>query len=85
VHFIKPGQRLKIPGRGGTVPTAAGNRGRAETGDQLKVAYTVKPGDTPFGIARNHAMNLEEFLSLNGLAGVTKIFPGQHLWVWPRD
>lgn len=85
VHFIKPGQRLKIPGRGGTVPTAAGNRGRAETGDQPKVAYTVKPGDTPFGIARSHAMNLKEFLSLNGLAGVTKIFPGQQLWVWPRD
>jgi membrane-bound lytic murein transglycosylase D len=85
VHFIKPGQRLKIPGRGGAVPAAAASGGRAETGAGQKVAYTVKAGDTPFGIAKSHAMRLEEFLSLNGLAGKARIFPGQQLWVWPKD
>jgi membrane-bound lytic murein transglycosylase D len=85
VHFIKPGQRLKIPGRGAAVPSAAANGGSGDESAGGKFAYTVKPGDTLYGIAKSHAMALEDFLSLNGLEDAPKIFPGQQLWVLPRD
>ena len=85
VHFIKPGQRLKIPGRGAAVPSAAAG-GRSPDGcAEGKIAYSVKAGDTLYSIAKSHEMNLVEFLSLNGLEGAPKIFPGQQLWVLPRD
>jgi membrane-bound lytic murein transglycosylase D len=85
VHFIKPGQRLKIPGRGATVSSSgvAGTSGEGNAGG--KIAYTVKPGDTLYSIARNHAMDLEEFLNLNTIDDAAKIFPGQLLWLLPRD
>jgi membrane-bound lytic murein transglycosylase D len=85
VHFIKPGQRLKIPGRGAAVSSSAAAGRSPDDKTEKKIAYTVKGGDTLYGIAKSHAMNLEEFLSLNGLEGVPKIFPGQQLWVLPRD
>lgn len=85
VHFIKPGQRLKIPGRGAAVSSSAAAGRSPDDKAEKKIAYTVKGGDTLYSIAKSHAMNLEEFLSLNGLEGALKIFPGQQLWVLPRD
>jgi membrane-bound lytic murein transglycosylase D len=85
VHFIKPGQRLKIPGRGAVVPSTAAGGGSQDSNAGGKVAYTVKAGDTLYSIAKNFAMNLEEFLSLNGLEGASKIFPGQQLLVLSRN
>jgi membrane-bound lytic murein transglycosylase D len=85
VHFIKPGQRLKIPGRGAAVSSSAAAGRSPDDKAEKKIAYTVKGGDTLYSIAKSHAMNLEEFLSLNGLEGAPKIFPGQQLWVLPRD
>lgn len=84
VHFIKPGQRLKIPGRGGAVASSAGGPHPGDNNGGM-VAYTVQAGDTLYKIAKSHAMNLEEFLRLNGLEGDPKIFPGQQVWVLPRD
>lgn len=43
--------------------------------------YTVKRGDTPYKIARQFGMKLNELLSLNGLTKYSKIYPGQKLWV----
>jgi membrane-bound lytic murein transglycosylase D len=85
VHFIKPGQRLKIPGRGAPVSSSAGSAPSAAGNNGAKIAYTVKAGDTPYSIARSHSMSLEEFLALNGIVNQAKIFPGQQLWVLPRD
>jgi membrane-bound lytic murein transglycosylase D len=85
VHFIKPGQRLKIPGRGGAVISSAGSEPPGAGNSGAKIAYTVKAGDTPYSIARGHAMSLEEFLALNGIESPARIFPGQQLWVLPRD
>jgi len=43
--------------------------------------YVVRPGDTPYDIARKHNMTLQRFLSLNRLGGRTPIYPGQTVWV----
>lgn len=46
--------------------------------------YTVKSGDTPFDIAKKFRMDINHFLSLNGLSHRSKIYPGQKLWVTPK-
>lgn len=43
--------------------------------------YSVKHGDTPFTIAKQHQMALEQFLRLNKLTPRSKIFPGQQVFV----
>ncbi len=45
------------------------------------IVYKVKPGDTPFDIARRFKMNLNTLLNINGLNRYSKIYPGQELWV----
>ncbi len=47
--------------------------------------YTVKSGDTPFEIAKRFGMDLNTFLQINGLGQRSKIYPGQELWVIPKD
>jgi membrane-bound lytic murein transglycosylase D len=47
--------------------------------------YTVISGDTPFEIAKRFGMNLNTFLQINGLSQRSKIYPGQELWVIPKD
>jgi len=47
--------------------------------------YTVKSGDTPFEIAKRFGMDLNTFLQINGLSQRSKIYPGQELWVVPKD
>jgi membrane-bound lytic murein transglycosylase D len=49
------------------------------------INYTVKSGDSPFEIARQFGMNLNTFLQINGLSQRSKIYPGQELWVIPKD
>ncbi len=43
--------------------------------------YEVRPGDSPFFIARRHNMPLDRLLYLNQLYPGTKIFPGQKLYI----
>jgi len=43
--------------------------------------YEVKPGDSPFVIAKRHNMDLDRLLSLNRLYPGSKIFPGQLLYI----
>lgn len=134
VNFIRPGQRLKIPVRGGSSqyssPPPLIKEGEkliyvVRRGDSLyKIAsayntsiqkikddnnltnnnldvgqkiviqsgkpegavnYTVRSGDTPFEIAREYGMNLNTFLQINGLSQRSKIYPGQELWVVPKE
>jgi membrane-bound lytic murein transglycosylase D len=84
VHFIKPRQRLKIPGRG-VVSSSASRSQSSPTRTTETVAYKVRQGDTPIGIARRFSMPLEEFLLLNGLTAEAKIYPGQEVKVAPRN
>ena len=86
VHFIKPGQRLKIPGRGvrvASAPSSAEAALPARSGEA--VTYTVKEGDTLYGISKRFAMSLDQILRLNGLTGVAKIYPGQEVKVIPKS
>ncbi|UCD80730.1 MAG: LysM peptidoglycan-binding domain-containing protein [Desulfobacterales bacterium] len=43
--------------------------------------YEVRPGDTPFIIARRHNMSLDRLLYLNELYTGSKIYPGQKLYI----
>ena len=43
--------------------------------------YKVRPGDSPFIIAKRHNMPLERFLQLNQLYPGSKIYPGQRLYI----
>jgi len=132
-YLIRPGQKLKVPGRSYSSSTS-GSRSLTQEGEKqvyvvkrgdslwaiansfgttvnkLKkdnnlssnilregqkltlqsarptnsVQYTVKSGDIPANIARQHGMNLNVFLQINGLSMRSKIYPGQKLWVTPK-
>jgi membrane-bound lytic murein transglycosylase D len=43
--------------------------------------YEVRPGDSPFVIARRHNMTLDRLLYLNQLYSESKIYPGQKLFI----
>jgi membrane-bound lytic murein transglycosylase D len=43
--------------------------------------YIVKSGDNPVMIAKHHNMSLNQLLTLNHLSKMSKIFPGQELYV----
>ncbi|MBW1722124.1 MAG: LysM peptidoglycan-binding domain-containing protein [Deltaproteobacteria bacterium] len=64
---LKTGQILLIP-----KPTPAGPPPSTRQ-------YTVRPGDSPYLIARRYGMDLAAFLKLNNLTPRSTIFPGQVL------
>jgi membrane-bound lytic murein transglycosylase D len=84
VHYIRPGQRLKIPGRG-AVSTSAQLVPNPSLLPGEKATYTIQQGDTLFSIARKFSMKFEDFLALNGLSGEATIYPGQKVLVIPRN
>lgn len=61
------GQTLKIPGQ-------------YQAGEASRV-YRVKPGDSPYTIAKKHNMNLNSFLRANNLNKRSTIYPGQRVKV----
>ncbi|MFH1982419.1 MAG: LysM peptidoglycan-binding domain-containing protein [Pseudomonadota bacterium] len=60
------GQKLNIPACSEKQSDTQGMR-----------AYVVKTGDSPFGIAKQHNMSLNRFLSANGMTPRSTIYPGQ--------
>ena len=63
---IHPGQRLAIP-----AAAASSSAGRG--------TYTVRSGDSLFGIARRHGVIVGDLLAANGLTLTSVIHPGQRL------
>ncbi len=84
-HYLRIGQRLKIPGRGVTVTSSRASRNTSVVDSQGKVQYIVRAGDSLFSIAKNFSMKLDDFIALNGLSRKSTIYPGQRLWVVPRN
>lgn len=86
-HTLRIGQRLRIPGRWGSsrapaLPISVGNAKSQKipqpTGTE---AYTVKPGDTLYAIARQFQMSVDQLKNLNRIGSGTRIYPGQTIWV----
>lgn len=86
-NSVKPGETLAIyrkeastshntakssnSGGGSKTPASGGNYG----------TYTVKAGDTLYGIAKKHNMSLNDLLKINGLTTKSKIHAGKKLKV----
>lgn len=72
--LIRPGQKLKIPGRGGTPSEetgAAGMRAAVKPGGTDApggpVIHKVRPGDTLFALARTYGTSIGRIREANGL------------------
>jgi membrane-bound lytic murein transglycosylase D len=84
-HYLRIGQRLKIPGRGTSVASTRPPSNLSPAVTAGKVRYVVKSGDTLFSIAKSFSMKLDDFIALNGISRESTIYPGQRLWVLPPD
>lgn len=84
--LILPGQVLKISGQASTPTQQVASR-PVETQPQTQQApassatYTIKSGDSLYGIAMKTGMSLHDLLSMNNLSVSALIFPGQVLKV----
>ena len=83
INMIFVGQQLQLPGTSAnnTAP-ATNNNASANTTTSAgasNATYTVKAGDSLWGIANSNGMTLSELLSLNGLQANSYIFPGDSL------
>jgi membrane-bound lytic murein transglycosylase D len=72
-HHLVSGQLLQVPG-GSRSPEPA-----KPAEDAATTRYTVRPGDTLYGIAARHGVGLSEILALNRLANRNALRPGQTL------
>ncbi|MCD1268632.1 LysM peptidoglycan-binding domain-containing protein [Microbacterium sp. MEC084] len=84
---IYPGQKLKVSGSAPAAakPAAPASASRGVATSKPVAAsgatYTVKAGDTVWGIAHNHGTTVAALIKLNGLGSSATIFPGQKLKV----
>jgi LysM repeat protein len=87
---IYPGQKLKVSGSAAAKPAPAAARPGSTAASTAKPApaashsggsYTVKAGDTVWGIAQKHGTTVATIIRANGLNSVATIFPGQKLKV----
>jgi membrane-bound lytic murein transglycosylase D len=69
---IRVGQRLYIPAAPGITPAS---------GNQTRITYTVRRGDSLSQIASRHGVTLRDLMNWNGLQNGL-IRPGQELQIW---
>lgn len=70
-NLIYPGQTLTIP----TYSSIEGNETRC-TG---KIIYTVKRGDTLWGIANQYGVTISQIVNINQIQNPNLIYPGQQI------
>ncbi|GAA1676750.1 hypothetical protein GCM10010977_23240 [Citricoccus zhacaiensis] len=71
---IHPGQKLKLSGNTTVAPASSGS----SAGSTVQ-SYTVKSGDTLYGIASRNGISLSTLLTANGISETATIRPGQKL------
>lgn len=71
---IHPGQKLKLSGNTTVAPASSGS----SAGSTVQ-SYTVKSGDTLYGIASRNGISLSTLLTANGISETATIHPGQKL------
>lgn len=83
INMIFVGQQLQLPGTSANnAAPATNNNASANTTTSAgasNATYTVKAGDSLWGIANSNGMTLSELLSLNDLQANSYIFPGDSL------
>ncbi|GAA1122410.1 LysM peptidoglycan-binding domain-containing protein [Citricoccus alkalitolerans] len=72
--IIHPGQKLKLSGNTTVAPASSS----ASDGSTVQ-SYTVKSGDTLYGIASRNGISLATLLTANGFSESATIHPGQKL------
>lgn len=75
---IYPGQKIKLTGQPAGPAAAAPAEAQAPAESS---SYTVKAGDTLYGIAASHGVSLSELLEWNQLSPAKFIQPGQQIKV----
>ena len=75
---IRAGQRLVVGSRGPSASTTGGHT-TASAGSGRQITYTVRRGDTLYGIARLLQVTVRELLGWNGMESGHSIRPGQKL------
>lgn len=82
-QIIYVGQSIKVAG---SAPAANNVQAAPQQQQQQQPAgntnvstYTIKSGDTLYGISRSHGMSLQALLSLNNISASSLILPGQVL------
>ncbi len=84
INNLKPGQTLPTGARlrvasAATAATGAAGKRAASAGAARTLRYTVRRGDTLYGIARMHGVTVAQLLSWNGLAANAPLRPGQKI------
>jgi LysM repeat protein len=74
---IYPGQKIKVSGSAASVQPAKASSTASGSGS----SYTVKAGDTLYGIAIKHNITLSKLLQSSGLKSTSVIYPGQKVRV----
>ncbi len=86
---IKPGQKLYLPATSAAAASAAVESARPapvplaqvspEVASRYNASYTVKPGDSLYGIARIHKVRFSELQLVNGIGDPRRVKPGMTL------
>lgn len=74
VNLIYPGQVLRI--------TTNSNNHGSETNSAGKTYYTIKRGDTLWGISRRYGVSIQNIVEWNNIQNPNLIYPGQRLIIY---